>query len=179
MNQATEQRNSISPLWKELNNMIKKEVSIYQDLLRLEKEKTSAISERDVKKLQKITFQQEETMSKRDKAEENRVNIIKDIARNVEVDDSIHLTDLLNVPDISQENSKILHKQTKEFRNVVSGLRNIARTNRKMLDHHYNFFNSLRVSLSKNKDEIDIYDSKKSVNKNDPNSKPIFLDTNC
>lgn len=144
-------------LLKQLEEVLREELEIYEDILALSKTKTGCLVEGNVKRLDNIVRSEQVLILKIGKLEEERFRILKEISKDIEIDvDRITLTDLLNKIDTDSEHH--LKEIQQKITSVLSELEKVNQTNSRLIQKSLEHINhSIKLMTSALEEDTGIY----------------------
>lgn len=126
----------MASLMENLIDVLNKESSEYEGLLRLSAEKTPIIVSGDLEKLQKITDEEQEVVSKIHNLDKKREEVTADIANVLNKDVTmLKLSDLIAMMASRPAEQKALSEAHDRLQEAVHGLRRVNEQNRELLNN--------------------------------------------
>lgn len=126
----------MASLMENLIDVLNKEGIEYEQLLRLSGEKTPIIISGELDKLQKITDEEQEMVSRIANLEKRRMEVTADIANVLNKDvTTLKLSDLIVLLQSRPEEQKALAQAHDKLQEVVYGLKRVNEQNKELLDN--------------------------------------------
>lgn len=146
---------------KELLEILKKELDIYQELLKVSNEKTDIVKEDKTSELDQLVRQEEILIAKVVELEKKRIRILKEICVNLRLkEESISISDLSQYVDEKQELLEMKEKITK----TLKELKRANELNTKLVENSLEYINfSVNLATGADKESI-TYEQKGQTN---------------
>ena len=126
----------MASLMENLIEVLNKECSEYEGLLKLSQEKTAYIVKGDLENIQRITDEEQEWVARLTKWEKQRVEVTADIANVLNKDvTTLKLTNLIQLLSARPAEQKVLEEAVNRLQVVVREMQIINERNRELIKH--------------------------------------------
>ena len=126
----------MASLMENLIEVLNKERSEYEGLLKLSQEKTAYIVKGDLENIQRITDEEQEWVARLTKWEKQRVEVTADIANVLNKDvTTLKLTNLIQLLSARPAEQKVLEEAVNRLQVVVREMQIINERNRELIKH--------------------------------------------
>ena len=126
----------MASLMENLIEVLNKERSEYEGLLKLSQEKTAYIVKGDLENIQRITDEEQEWVARLTKWEKQRVEVTADIANVLNKDvTTLKLTNLIQLLSARPAEQKLLEEAVNSLQVIVHEMQTINERNRELIKH--------------------------------------------
>lgn len=132
----------MSAILKDLEHILSEEQRIFEEVYRLEEEKSDAIIERDGNLLQNISNSQEKNLTSIEPLELSRNQIINEFRRNHGLQSGYFITLKDIVSTIGIEDEKVT-ELGKNLNKTLEKIKSLQETNSRLLNDNLQFYNTL------------------------------------
>ncbi len=145
----------------EMEKILRKEKEFYDDLYRLENEKSEAILKRDWKLLEAISLDQSGLFPDIEKMESRREELIEEYRKVNNLDDLDRVVKLRDIVLSMDEDSSLHMLQLGiDLREVIVKVNSLVKTNNVLINDNLEFFNILISGLKNGRNDRIGYDSR-------------------
>jgi flagellar biosynthesis/type III secretory pathway chaperone len=133
-----------------LEDILKKELSIYEEIVGLEEQKTEAIVDRNGEQLEKLSLEQEHLLSKISRLEAERLLVIDKYRADNHLDniaENLSLSDIIKSMD--EDSTRRLMQYAMRLKKTMLAIQKIQKNNQQMIEDNLEFFNILLSGLKK------------------------------